>query len=795
VRGLRDGAVRERRRRGADLRFRRGTISRGTQIRDALAIRQGANVTARSWKEALAGRIAPALEEEIDIYERQIRMAKEKKIDEKVLAETRLRRGTYGQRYDNGRRHDGAVTHVLEFPCGDLKKGPDTVWDAPGMQRIKIPFGGLNAAQMETLADVAEEYSDAILHVTTRQDIQLHYVHIEDTPDIMRRLAAVEITTRESCGNTVRNVTGCAIAGVCKDEEFDTTPYAKACARFLLGHKDTQDMGRKFKVSFSGCAENACALARLNDIGAVARIRDGRRGFALYVGGGLGPVPYQAKLFDEFVPEEDLLPTAQALCRIFSRLGERKNRARARFKFVVDKLGIEEIRRLVAEERKIMPREEAWTNWIAGAHAHAEEPLKEAGSPGAGAVDEDYSKWSSTNVRAQKQKGYFAVTVTLPLGDVSSRQMRRLADMARKYCRETIRTTIEQNILFRWVAGCDVGEFHAELKEIGLAAPGAETIVDIASCPGTDTCKLGIASSRGLAAVLRERLAAKEYQYNEAVRDMRIKISGCFNSCGQHHVAELGFYGTSRKVSGYAVPHFQIVLGGKFRENAGAYGLAIGNVPSKNVPAVVDRYLDRYLRERSSSETFRDFYLRLGRKESKIMVEDLLSVPAHDENPDIYRDWGKTVEFTLADMGRGECAGEVVSVTEFDLSAAEREAFEAQLILDEEGNAESAIAMAYKAMLTAARGLIRAEDKDAREASESVVSEFRARFYHPGRIAPNFAQYLFLLHEARIAATAAGPGANIEQARQRIEETQLFIEAAHGCYNKMLTERPAGSGS
>ena len=251
---------------------------------------------ALSWKGKLADQMPPDLAREIDIFETQIELRKQGKIEERVFAETRLRRGVYGQRYDNGQRHDGSRTQKLKLPSGGLTKGPETVWDAPGMMRIKIPFGGVNPEQMEILADLSEEYSDGVSHVTTRQDIQYHFVHIDDTPSLMRRLAAVGITTREACGNSVRNVTACPIAGVCKDELFDVTPYAKACSRFLLGHPDVQDFGRKFKIAFSGCKEQACGLTSMHDMGAIAKKKivngEERRGFEFYVGGGLGAVPH-----------------------------------------------------------------------------------------------------------------------------------------------------------------------------------------------------------------------------------------------------------------------------------------------------------------------------------------------------------------------------------------------------------------------------------------------------------------------------------------------------------------------
>src|SRR5213593_3627022 len=310
------------------------------------------------WKAHLAGRMPPHLATELDIFENEVALKKQGKIEDRIFAETRLRRGAYGQRYDNGQRHDGVANQTLPYP--PLTKGPETFWDAPGMQRIKIPFGGLNPEQMIVLAELAEEYSDAICHITTRQDIQLHFVHIDETPNIFRRLAAVGITTREACGNSVRTVTACPLAGVCNTESFDVTPYAKAAAFYLLGHRDTQDFGRKFKIAFSGCRDEACALVSMHDMGGIAKVQDGKRGFELYVGGGLGAVTYQAKVLMDFCPEEELLPMARAIGRVFARLGEKKNRNRARLKFVVQKLGIDEFRRIVFEERQTMPEDPSW---------------------------------------------------------------------------------------------------------------------------------------------------------------------------------------------------------------------------------------------------------------------------------------------------------------------------------------------------------------------------------------------------------------------------------------------------
>jgi sulfite reductase (ferredoxin) len=746
------------------------------------------------WKAHIQEQIPPDLGKEIDIFEAEIALRKQGRIDEKVFAETRLRRGCYGQRYDNGRRHDGRTTRELQYPAGDLTKGPQTMWDAPGMQRIKIPFGGLNASQLEVLAELAEEYSDNIAHITTRQDVQLHFVHLDDAPTIMRRLASVGITTREACGNSVRNVTGCPIAGVCQDELFDVTPYAKATAYFMLGHPDAQNFGRKFKISFSGCLHKPCALARIHDIGCIAAIREEngsvKRGFELYVGGGLGPVPYQAKLFTDFLPEEELLPTAQAIGRVFARLGEKKNRNRARMKFVVDKLGIEEFKRVVAEERLTLAYDPKWTAYLKDVPQYQEQPLRPAAPlvqiEGA---NPEFDRWRQSNVYKQKQSGYATVTVALPLGDITADQLRKLADISRKYIRETVRSTVEQNLVLRWVSESDLPAVYEELREADLHAATAGTITDICTCPGTDTCKLGISSSRGLAGELRQRFIEKNGSIATAVENLRIKISGCFNSCGQHHIADLGFYGVSRNKNKYNVPHFQVVLGGQWTENAGAYGLAIGAVPSKRIPEAIDRILDRFVAERTDDESFQSFFKRIGKAESKRMLENLMEIPPHEVDASIYTDWADAREFTIGDLGTGECAGEVVSTIEFQLTACEREAFEAQLEL-ERGEDQKAAVSAYQCMLHAAASLLDWRFVGHGPDPDSIVSQFRTYFFDTQLffdpfVGGNFAQYFFRAHEN------AGNPPTPESAHQVVEEAQLFIEACHSCYARLSAAQPA----
>jgi sulfite reductase (ferredoxin) len=742
-----------------------------------------------TWEQKLADRIDPQLAAEIGKFETEITLRKQGKLDEKVFAETRLRRGCYGQRYDNGHRHDGIRSQQLRYST-ELTKGPDTFWDAPGMQRIKIPFGGLNPEQMDVLADLAEEYADGVLHVTTRQDFQYHFVHIDDTPAIMRRLAAVGITTREACGNSIRNVTACPLAGVCRTETFDVVPYAKATAKFMLGHPDAQNFGRKFKIAFSGCRQEACGLVNMHDMGAIAvtRTENGkvRRGFELYVGGGLGAVPHNAKLFEEFVQQEELLPLTQAISRVFARLGEKKQRDRARIKFLVAKLGIDEFKKLVLEERRTLQPDSRWTEYLQGVERYAEKPLKPPTFLNGQQRPAGFDAWHATNIYRQKQAGYVVASVTLPLGDLSSWQMRELASLARRFSGDSVRTTVEQNIVLRWVSETDLPDLYRELSRIGLGAPGAGTIVDVTACPGTDTCKLGISSSRGLAGELRTRLAAKSFTADEAVKNLRIKVSGCFNSCGQHHIADLGFYGTTLTIGNRKVPHFQVVLGGKWQDNAGSYGLPLVRIPSKRIPEAIDRITDRYVRERNTSETFQEFVARIGKKELRAMLEDLTKIPPYEVDPSYYSDWGDPREYTIGDMGVGECAGEVVSVAQFDLASADRLVFEAQLQL-ESGEYADADKLAYRALLQAALSLIRVEWPEAPDEGDSIVQEFRKRFFETNiwgdRYAGNkFAQYLFVRH------ATPPPESTRDQAHRLVEEAQLFVEAVNRGH-EILAER------
>lgn len=732
-----------------------------------------------SWKELLGAKLQAGWAAEIDDFELQIRLRKAGKVDEKVFAETRLRRGAYGQRYDNGQRHDGEESRALRYPCGDLTKGPNTLWDAPGMQRIKIPYGKMSAEQLDVLCEVAEEYSDDILHITTRQDIQLHFVHIDDTPDLMRRLAAVGITTREACGNTVRNVTACPIAGVCRDESFDVVPYAHATAFFLLGHPDTQDFGRKFKVAFSGCAGHACGITGIHDIGCIARTRTVgdkiERGFEVYVGGGLGPVPQQAQLFSEFVPETELLPLCQAISRVFAAHGERANRARARLKFVLKRAGLAQFKAWVEEERAALPPDPRWTAFLQEPHADAPRGLRAPGKALPAARNELMAQWLKRNVYLQRQTGYAAVTIRLPLGDLTTAQGRFLADVARELSGGQLVTTVEQNLVLQWVSLDDLDALYERLAAEHLATPGAGTIADVTSCPGTDTCKLGISSSRGLAAKLQSELAAAAAS-GDAVSDLHVKCSGCSNSCGQHHIADIGFLGVSRSVKGNRMPHFQLVVGGQWENNGGSFGLAIGAIPSKLAPTAVKRLTDGFRAERHEEESFQAWSQRIGKAALRDRVKDLIDAGTNNPEPSLFQDWGDPRTYSIHDMGVGECAGEVISPLEFGLAASEQKIFEAQLALEAE-RMDDANAKARAAMIEAARAMVRHTAPLVRAMDDAaVVAAFRKHVQEADRFAGLSNRFAFqLLRPTDVDVASSDRNA----VHQRIGEAQAFLEAAY----------------
>ena len=692
------------------------------------------------------GHLPIAVREEIDIFETELRRIQAGLVDEKIFTEFRLRHGVYGQRQDRVQ-----------------------------MQRIKIPMGRLSADQLVALADIAEEYAVGVLHVTTRQDFQCHFVDINDTPNLMRRLAAVGITTREACGNVVRNVTCCPSAGVCTDEAFDVAPHAHAMAYFMLRHPDAQNFGRKFKISYSGCSEHGCGLGRMHDIGAVAKVRDGVEGFEVFVGGGLGSLPHQAKLYSEFVPADQMLPLAQAISRVFARLGEKKNRAKARMKFLIVKQGIDEFKRLVEEERERLLVDPRWESELREALQRLkDEPLKPPSRLNlTNGSAPQFAQWLELNVHPQRQEGYSMVDVYLPLGDITSLQARQLADVSRKYVKDTLRTTVDQNLLLQWVSNADLPSLFADLTEIGLAETGAGRLKDIVACPGTDSCKLGITASRGLAAHLTKEFGNGMSDIAHR-SDLKIKISGCFNSCGQHHIADIGFFGSVQRKKNDTAPVFQVTLGGSTRNNAESYGLAVGKIPSQNVDKAIVRVTEFYNREKQGDETLSDVVARLGKTRVKQELAEFMDLPTFEESPDFYRDIRQPWQYKRS-IGVGECAGEVVDQAEFMLEDADRIHFESTLDLERDRFGDAST-KAFEACKKAADALLFTKGLWLSDRYDTVA-EFRKHFCDNDSFYKPFADNF-------LRTAQEGPSEDFEHARLRVEEATLFIEAAQGVYSQ-----------
>ncbi len=482
------------------------------------------------------------------------------------------------------------------------------------MVRVKVPFGRLTADQLDKLGEVAVAHGSGVGHVTTRQDIQFHWVPLGHVPAVLAELAEVGLTTREAGGNVVRNVTACPEAGVNPFEPFDVTPYADALSAYFLRNPLCQNLPRKFKIAFSGCPED-CAMTVIHDLGFRARVRevDGRnvRGFRVYVGGGLGALPKSAKLLEDFVPVNGYLELAEAVIRVFDRAGNRKQRHRARIKFLVEDVGIEQFRKLVASEWRVVRQTRSGIP-LPGIDEGAylprvlPSPVRDVGSPAEG-----YEDWLRTNVKPQKQPDYCMAYLTPPGGDLTARQFHELAEIARKFADSTVRTTPLQNLLLRWVHRESLLSLHANLVRIGLGHSGAMGIGNVVSCPGADTCNLAITASHALARVLAEELQKrKDLWLAEDLKDLTIKVSGCPNACGQHHVAAIGLYGGSKRVGGRAVPYYRLLVGGEVSEGAARFGKLVAEIPAKNVPAAVLRIIDLYRARRTENERFLDWVKR-----------------------------------------------------------------------------------------------------------------------------------------------------------------------------------------
>jgi sulfite reductase (ferredoxin) len=625
----------------------------------------------------------------------------------------------------------------------------------PGVQmiRVKIPVGALHGAQLAQLADIVEEYSTGSAHLTTRQDVQFYYVRLERVPDLLRALAAAGLTTREACGNSVRNVTACPVSGSLEDEAFDIRPYALATWRYLVRNPFCQQMSRKFKVAFSACPED-CAATAIHDIGALGRVvhRDGgrRAGFRVVVGGGLGPTPFVAQVLRDFVEPENLLTTVRAVLQVFAEQGNRRLKSKARLKFVVHRLGIERFRALVDEKLAAMTaaeREEAaLATWLPDGAA-VEPPLFTAGTeapfaPLAPAEDPGFARFQARSVRRHRDPGLAIVTVTIPLGDLTSRALRALGDLAPRYAGDDIRIGRDQNLVFPGVRREDLRPLFEELRRAGLDDASAGTALDVTSCPGADTCALGITSSKGVAAAVRQALLPLAGNgAAAALQGVTIKVSGCPNSCGQHHIANIGLHGVARTVNGVQVPAYQIHLGGSIGDGTGRIGKALDKVPARRVPAAVASLLAWYASERDGAEALPAFFERQPSEKVRAALLPYAAIApigadpspeegfsGFDERLDL--DWGAAAPFTTDDLGAGECAGAGLDKAIDPFDNVRAELLQARLFL-ERGQTVDALANLNRSQYSLARVLLEVVGKKP-DSDYETACELRAKVIDRG---------------------------------------------------------------
>ncbi len=565
--------------------------------------------------------------EDIELFRSQAAARLAGQLTDDELRPHRLRRGVYSQRQEG--------VHII---------------------RTKVPGGLLTSDQMRQMARVADEFAGGKGHLTTRQNIQYHFVPLLRVADLLHTLADVRLTTREACYNTVRNITACPLAGIHPEEPFDVQPYARRTAFAFLHKELTDSLPRKFKIAFAGCPED-CIATTINDVGLRAMIRDGVKGFRMTVGGGLGPLPTECRVLHEFIPAEDLVRRIEAVIRVFNVHGNRKNKNKARLKFVLRERGFEWLRDTIEENYQdilkyggIAMPDEVPENFggfksLRPPLASGELlPLYEPASPA-------FAEWRKTNVRAQKQKGYSIVTVTTPQGNLTGDQMRGLAAIADQAGDGFLRFTLIQNVIFGWIPDGAVKRVYGALAKLNLAAGHAGEISDVITCPGAYSCNLGLTKTMGLGPAITRVV---EGETDPAIRKLRINASGCPNSCGEHWIGDIGFYGNARKIEGpdglkHEVPYYQMLLGG----NGEQFGVAIQSIPARLAPTAVGRVLAHYKQNRQEGETFRAYVMRYKVETFRQLTADLTKPPM--DVPEMFRDWGDEVEYSLQ-LGRGECA-------------------------------------------------------------------------------------------------------------------------------------------
>ncbi len=581
----------------------------------------------------------PAALEDIAKFDEQLRRYLDGDLPEDAFRVFRLNNGIYGQRQGGHNQ----------------------------MVRVKAPAGQLTARQLEALADIADTYSRGWGHITTRQNLQFHFIQLEQIPDVMRAMAVVGLTSREACGDTVRNVQACHLAGACPHEVLDVTPWAEAAFDYFLRNPISQRLPRKFKINFSGCSTD-CGQAMFNDAGVIAVRRtlpDGSTedGFRVYIAGGLGATPHPALALEEFTTREELLPTLEAILRVFDHNGNRDNKLRARMKWLVEKLGFEELQRQVIKERLLLVASATWPGGVPEAVLKSgDAPAGIASGVTPTAVGQGvavtlrrtapYDRWVDANVVRGNAKGTVSAYAWARLGDVTSDQLRALAAIQRELASD-VRISNRQNFVFRDLSEDQLPRLFEALEAIGMAQPGAELARDVVSCPGADTCNLAVTQSRGLAAAIGQRL---EEEGLAEVGGVRTNISGCTNSCGQHHASDIGFFGAERRAHGRSAPGYQMLLGGHVGAEQIHFGQKALRLPAKSAPEAAVRVVRRFADERSPGEDFRSWLDRSGGAEGVAEgLKDLDVFPAPEVDPSFFIDFGETNPYEV-EVGESECA-------------------------------------------------------------------------------------------------------------------------------------------
>jgi sulfite reductase (ferredoxin) len=611
------------------------------------------------------------VEKDIIDLDKKIRAFREGKIAEEKFRSLRLARGVYGQRQQGVQ-----------------------------MIRIKLPFGRISTKQLLRIADISDEYSNGNLHLTTRQDIQIHHVSLDKTPELWAKLEQDDITLREACGNTVRNVTASAEAGIDPTELFDVSPYAHAVFSYFLRKPFGQELGRKIKIAFSN-NDNDTAVTYIHDIGFIPKLNDlQQRGFKVLIGGGLGAQPFLARTAHEFLPENKLIPFIESVLRVFDRYGERASRHKARLKYLIQKIGLQEFLNLLKEEEKSLLVQTFEID------LSAFENISERRPAAAGIVSIDspaFDKWYKTNVFKQKQEKYSGVYIKIRLGNISSTKARQLASIVSKYADATdIRITINQGFLLKYITHEELPQLFSELHAIGLAEPGFNSVADITACPGTDTCNLAISNSTALSVALEEVIASEfsELVYNH---DIKIKISGCMNSCGQHGLAQIGFHGSSFKVGTNVIPAVQVLLGGgTIRNGKGRVSEKVIKVASKRAPDVLRKLLDDFSENAFEGEYFNSYFDRNGKDYFYQLLKPLADNSNLTEND--FKDWGSEEKFNTA-IGVGECAGVIIDLVQtLFYEADEKLALSAEAF--DNGSFGDSIYYSYASLIHAAKALL-----------------------------------------------------------------------------------------